>query len=932
MLHPLEKRVSATGALIGRWRLIHGAGWFAILAGLSLVLAGYADYLLRLQDHGLRLILSASLWIGLAWLLWRYLVPALGRGGSLVQIAQRIELRFPVLRDRLASAIAFLGQAESDVLAGSVTLRKAVVAETESLANGLDFREAVDATRVRGVLGGAGAVAVLAAVFILAQPTATLLALSRLANPWGDQRWPLWNHLQLDQGPLKIASGADFEVVASDQNGRLPPTMRIQIRRNQNGRQAVETKPMLIRGELAIFSQTNVTHPFEYRVLGGDDHTLPWRTLEVFKQPQIMDVQVQVRPPAYSRRPAYDTGRIAHVLAGSRIVVHAKLDQPITRATLHGENNAIIPLAVEVAADGLSFTAPAGYAVWQVEKSANYWFEIATEADLPSGRDLRLEIVAVPDAPPAISWETPPDQAFVTARALVPIKCLIKDDLAVQSAQLRYQLLHSSDPAEKTWELYHAAAGQVEKDAAPAEGDAQTLSRPWDLATIPGLAPGSVLAVRVTAEDYKPQQAATVVRRLTIISDQDLENRVVQKQGAILSQLAEVLRLEREARTQTSSLEIQLREGKQFTAEAVNHLQSTELNQRQVQRLLGDPQDGVETRIQTLLDELSNNHIADRGVGARMQKLLAAVRELNRRELPAIAQALTASLKSARAALESGGANCDDPAKPAVIVDSAKRLDEAARGQEQVVSTLETLLGNLSQWDSFSRLAREISQIHEVQSQLQEQTAALRLQAAASDSAADAEKHRILGKQYAQRQLDLGRRFDKLQTRMEELLTSLRTSDPQAADALADVLEAGRRGAIGGEMRAAAGELDQLQLGEAENAQKRILESLNELLNRLTNRPEQGAAVKLLEQAAGELAELRVNNVTRYDGGPMPHHHVICLRCSSVTDVCADVLPDAAIRHLAECSGYEIELVPVQFYGICPKCSTESKCSAESKR
>lgn len=71
----------------------------------------------------------------------------------------------------------------------------------------------------------------------------------------------------------------------------------------------------------------------------------------------------------------------------------------------------------------------------------------------------------------------------------------------------------------------------------------------------------------------------------------------------------------------------------------------------------------------------------------------------------------------------------------------------------------------------------------------------------------------------------------------------------------------------------------------------------------------------------GRLAEIRVENLTRYDSTTEPHHHIVCRACGAVADVCSDVFSDAALRHLEECSGYRVEVNPVQFFGVCPDCS-----------
>ena len=91
-----------------------------------------------------------------------------------------------------------------------------------------------------------------------------------------------------------------------------------------------------------------------------------------------------------------------------------------------------------IAADGLSFSAGAAGLPWLVERSGTLWFELTDEHGLVFGLDTRIELVAVADSAPAISWEAPQDHSLATPRAIVPIKALVKDDLAIRGIQLRF--------------------------------------------------------------------------------------------------------------------------------------------------------------------------------------------------------------------------------------------------------------------------------------------------------------------------------------------------------------------------------------------------------------------------------------------------------------------------------------------------------------
>jgi archaellum component FlaC len=618
-------------------------------------------------------------------------------------------------------------------------------------------------------------------------------------------------------------------------------------------------------GDRMTFRLDNVTQPFEYRAIGGDDQSMPWQTLRVFMPPKVVDLAARVQPPAYTGKRSETGGKLLRVLAGSALVVNGKTDKPIKTATLRSETAGEKLPVVQIAEDGLSFSAPAqGAAPWRAEKTAIYWFEIVGEEDLPSGKDSRLDVQVSQDLPPGIAWDTPTDHAFVTPRALVPIKCLVKDDLAIRQVQLKYLRPDATDQGELVVSLY--AGPPKARPLAKGEdrgGESRNIEKPLDLALIPGLTVGSVLAVRITASDYKPQEATTQVRRITIISDEELENRVTQKQTAILEQLAEVLKLQREARAQTAALEIQIKETGQLSAQELTQLEAAELNQRNVQRQMSSPEDGVEAQVVALLAELDSNRLADQAAARRMNELLSKVREINRQPLPAISQELTAAVKSARAALENAGSEkkCEDSA-----AEPSRSLGAAGKNQDDVVARLESLLGELSQWDNFSRLAREVSQIRVDEEKLTRDTEALQLKAAAATNP-DAADNRVAARQLSQRQLEIARRFDKLQTRMEDLLTRLRVSDPLVAATLADALDAGRRFAIGGQMRSVAGELGEQRLGQAGQTQEQILANLKDLVDLLASRRDRELArgVKSLGETASELNALSERHQQLHD-------------------------------------------------------------------
>lgn len=70
----------------------------------------------------------------------------------------------------------------------------------------------------------------------------------------------------------------------------------------------------------------------------------------------------------------------------------------------------------------------------------------------------------------------------------------------------------------------------------------------------------------------------------------------------------------------------------------------------------------------------------------------------------------------------------------------------------------------------------------------------------------------------------------------------------------------------------------------------------------------------------GEVREISFSDGgSRYDGRPVPHPHLICLRCDSIRDLEPDPLIELAQR-VGQQTGYRIEGQRLDFFGICPQC------------
>ena len=190
MLHPLQRKIDALSRL-SRWAdALRGAS--IVVAALISAVAALAalDYLLRIEDRGVRIILTLSAAGLLVWTLYRFLIKRCFARRGEVDYARAVERAFPQLRNRLASSLQFLRLAEDDPTAGSPALRRAVIESTEADARSLDFASIVDVRRPAFTAALAGAICLLAAALALCEPELARIAVLRIVNPLGESSWP----------------------------------------------------------------------------------------------------------------------------------------------------------------------------------------------------------------------------------------------------------------------------------------------------------------------------------------------------------------------------------------------------------------------------------------------------------------------------------------------------------------------------------------------------------------------------------------------------------------------------------------------------------------------------------------------------------------------------------------------------------------------
>lgn len=248
-------------------------------------------------------------------------------------------------------------------------------------------------------------------------------------------------------------------------------------------------------------SRENVLRPFAYRIEGGDDRSMPWRDVQVVEPPAIASIFVRLIPPSYTRWPTSQGERHIRALKGTTVQITGLATKPLQSAVLHVEGVASAP--ARLGDHGRAFTAE-----FTLEKSGSYWFVLTDREGIEGGGDDRWEIHAIADAPPTVVIEQPTANLSVTARAVVPVRVAVKDDLAIRDIVLVFHCddadtknvqasQHSApvgnDKAVTLWQADRDHPKSPPTGSAMPEADRRVVDYRWDLRGL-DLKPGMQVA------------------------------------------------------------------------------------------------------------------------------------------------------------------------------------------------------------------------------------------------------------------------------------------------------------------------------------------------------------------------------------------------------------------------------------------------------
>jgi hypothetical protein len=683
----LESRIRALRGSLRRLLALHGLSWVLGIIVPLVIVAGLADWLFQL-DSVIRATLLAALSGGLFYLAYRRVLRPLFVKFADLDIAMRIEERWPGFNDRLASTIQFLRLDARDNRHGSRALREATVRQTVEEASKIDFREVIEPKPVIRALGVAASALGLAALLLLFAPASSRIALKRLFVPFGMTSWPRRTHLILDEGltTLKVARGDSFTLAVKVRPGDKIPESAEATYLFADGENAGEPLRSIEGGEFRGRIDS-VNQPFRFSVAAGDDSTsIRDVEVKVVPPPTLKSLAIKLIAPAYTgiREQALAPGLTQlRALEGTKLELEGLANKPLAHADLRlGDDPVGTALTFDQGATRFKTSLP-------VKGNFTFWFDLKDTEGFRNREAVRYDVRGFRDESPRVVIDEPRTDRDVPADATIPVRMTLDDDFGLHSARLIYTLATGdSEPHAEVAIPLWSAQEQGPEGAATGFTKHQEISHRWELAPLK-LQVGTVITFYGTAYDFDTIKGPNIGKsreiRLRIVSKEDAVRQFDDARRELREELSRVLNMQKQAMTPVDNAVRTLSQTDRLAAAQRDDLKNGAMIQRQVTSRINNRDEGLGARITHVLDDLKNFKIDNADAQKQMEDMLSRVGQIRDQHLGPAEQQLARATKSLE---DEAAATTDAQPSPAVNPEdnkpaAADRSQPESNGQTQ---------------------------------------------------------------------------------------------------------------------------------------------------------------------------------------------------------------------------------------------------------
>ena len=767
-----------------------------VAVGLILLITAVTSTLLILLTVEMRLWMPTPwrgvlLWVwigtGIALFLWFVVRPWVTGWLSRThykQIAHTVTKGQPDLQSRLVSLLELCnGEASAaprSLVDGAV---KALNTEVSNLPliEKVNWRQPIAQSRYAAIPLG------LIAILTLAAPQGFWNASVRLFSPGTTFERPAPFTLMVTPGNIEITKGDSLTIIATASGEILPEIVTFEL--GVPGENSIRSQS--VRSDLSgqfLHQEHNLRLPLRYRAVSGSVIS-SWYEVTVIDRPILRDLQVTLRPPAYTGLPAEQlppgTGNITG-LQGTIANIRVRTSDPDAKAWLSMDNTNSDIVLDSMAGDIM------------LREETSYRIILRSPSGVQNLDPITYSITPLVDQYPFVELISPAPQTDMDFALLVPLDIRVRDDFGFSRLTLSWRL--SDSRFGDTMETFQEIILPL-----PSTPEVQYL---WNLDTTTGLdiVPGDVISYFVTVWDNdgyngaKKGISATQQLRLPSIAEryEALESTQDETESGFDSLIEEA----EYVRQQFEELRDELRRKQDADWDDQQSLESLRQEQEDLQNRI----DELANNMAEAAEQMEDHNLVSDELLDIFEELQNVTEEINS---PELAEALE-QLQEAITELD-----------PAAMQESLEKFEfNEEMFRERMERALE-LFKNFQVQQQLEESSRRAEDLQEVQDKLEEQTA--------GDTPTETPET------LAEEQMQAAEEMSALEAKMEEIAERMQELQQAPVQQMEQLNEQTQAKELPKGMQENAQQMQAGQMQQANQGQQQMSQSMQQLQSDLQN-------------------------------------------------------------------------------------------------
>ena len=561
---------------------------------------------------------------------------------SLENLALRVEERFPLLSDRLISALQLQKQFTSNPEGYSLEMIDAVVYQADRLSENLDFKSVVDKRNLRKWGRITGSLALLLIFFALVFPGNFKFALYAFSNPLTELESPAKFTFELFPGNKEIVKYSDLEIgvklspTPQFQNLELPRKIKLFYKFENSDWESVslkridQSKLILPEKKDYDFAHTfkEVKRNFQFYAWADGEKSQTYR-ITVVDKPRVVDLRITLNFPAYTGLKSQvqnDNEGNIKALAGTKAKIKVKANKVLENANL---------IFSDGTRSSLDINGKVASGEMKIAKDLTYHIEVIDENENSNPDPIEYEITAVPDEYPQIEIAYPGEDRDLDESMRMPLRIALKDDFGCSSLKIKYKINSGGrEFPEQEFKLPYP------KNSPEFQADYD-----WSLAKLP-IVPGDYITYRAEAFDNDivsgPKKGESRSFNLRLPTLDEILAEVAQEQSGQIFQFQEVFSGAADLKRKLENLTFDLESQKAKSWEKGKEFEAALEQQKEIFQKLEE----IKGQLEETQDKMLRNQLVRQEVAQKMQEIKDLMEQIATPQMKELMQKLQEALKN----------------------------------------------------------------------------------------------------------------------------------------------------------------------------------------------------------------------------------------------------------------------------------------------